>query len=497
MDQNKGTKRKQSLKETEPVGIPEHPESSGKEHRPDESKPLSPKQCQAILMPTRTAVYTFDRERVGAKSVASMLAALRAVVPKDVGLRVRVGTVSPDLKRPVSYYMDLFPGFPWLLYTVTPVHIPDNELNHGMKLNVKTLTGRTASIYVEPSHSIYYGMHAIEKAMGVPVDQQRIIFHGKQLDPGCMFADCNVQNDATLNLVLCMRGGGGQRPFAEIDKAEFVHGKWSTHAKPWRMCEPGLCLECVCSNEKCAAFRASVIVNCGYGTIDIVEDTFACPMCSKSVSPDRPMFNDTEWRFCGIKIKNGNVTMVPMSPWQTADDEGPTYMKEDTAESVSWANLLIETKDRQTLDACVTCLEPMGKMSAQPRACGHEAHERCDNDALCECPVCLMPWDKLAVSVARATERKAPERVTEVADPEAIHVMAHTLSGDRYVVPVEKLETTQVKEIQAYLRKRRNTPDDTRLVIVFAGKELKDPDATLSSLKVKSGSIIHLMERQE
>jgi uncharacterized ubiquitin-like protein YukD len=75
------------------------------------------------------------------------------------------------------------------------------------KLTVKTLTGKDIAVEIGLGETVAKLKQLITDKEGLPAEQQRIIWAGKQLEDEKKLSDYSITDGSTVMLVLRLRGG--------------------------------------------------------------------------------------------------------------------------------------------------------------------------------------------------------------------------------------------------------------------------------------------------
>lgn len=131
-----------------------------------------------------------------------------------------------------------------------PMLIAYMHTESSMPIIVRTLTGKTITVHIHPSAQILQLKYLISVKEGIPIDQQRLVFAGKNLEELRDLAEYNIQKESVVHLILNLRGGGTDTlRFNNLSEQKNVG--YSENGHKWRVAYPGLNLIGYCQNKEC------------------------------------------------------------------------------------------------------------------------------------------------------------------------------------------------------------------------------------------------------
>ena len=359
-----------------------------------------------VIDRTNCRFLTVPLEDEGMETIELLVGEVETILSKRMKQQVSVVTITvgdrrlteKDWDRAVDYY--LLDGDAWSVLVSSPYQ----------QLFIRTLPGRTRSLEFHPCETVEQIKAKIEKMERVTCSEQLLTYAGRLLRDECTLADYDIHRGSTIELNIELPGGtppttmnkitippepcGKGVPFADVaNSSGWERRQWSRKAPKWRTAQKGLCIEGICKNRQCSAYKKKIIMNLGFEEFDLIEDSHECkcPMCKQHITPLTFGVNNCKWMYVGKKVVNSAQRPVTVrQDWKVADDAYHT-LNVDTGGKASWLRLKFRARSlEERFPKCNICL---ANITSHPvkLSCSHKYHAPCiDNwrrDNI-SCPIC-------------------------------------------------------------------------------------------------------------
>ena len=232
-----------------------------------------------------------------------------------------------------------------------------------MQVFVKTLNGKTITLDTGSLNVVEMLKFQIQHVEGIPLEQQRLIFNGQQLEDHRTLLSYKITDECTIHLVLRLCGGGAldQVKFADVKStSDMEERKFSESAPKWRIVKGHMVIDGKCINPQCEAFEKRVLYNVnpqkrnGETRFSLTHDKALCPMCHTVIQPVSCGFTDCFWKIIGIRSEKNKERIN--TNFVEAKNEGLTVPKELAVENqVKWDFLTLITSHKGYAENDMSC----------------------------------------------------------------------------------------------------------------------------------------------